>query len=112
VAERRGVIFIEQSLKRGLLFAKHQNNTEALRSTVRRTIQSFLLTQMRNGAFRAQDPAKAFFVDVSDALNTPSVIFAGKLIARIGLATNKPAEYVILKISQDTRALQEELAGA
>jgi phage tail sheath protein FI len=109
VAERRGVIFIEQSLKRGLLFAKHQNNTEALRSTVRRTIQSFLLTQMRNGAFRSQDPAKAFFVDVSDVLNTPSVIFAGKLIARIGLATNKPAEFIILKISQDV-GLEGELA--
>ena len=111
VAERRGVIFIEQSLRRGLLFAKHQNNTEALRSTVRRTIQSFLLTQMRNGAFRSQDPAKAFFVDASDALNTPSVIFAGKLVARIGLATNKPAEFVILRISQDTRSLDETSVG-
>ena len=37
VAERRGVIFIEQSLKLGLLFAKHKNNTEALRSTLART---------------------------------------------------------------------------
>ncbi|WP_428261177.1 phage tail sheath family protein [Haliangium sp.] len=112
VAERRGVIFIEQSLKRGLLFAKHQNNTETLRSTVRRTIQAFLLTQMQNGAFRSQDPEQAFFVDVSDALNTPTVIFAGKLIARIGLATNKPAEFIVLKVSQDTRALEAELAGA
>lgn len=110
VAERRGVIFIEQSLRRGLLFAKHQNNTEALRSAVRRTITAFLLTQMRNGAFRSQDPAQAFFVDVSDALNPPSVIFAGQLIARIGLATNKPAEFIILRISQDTRAFDESLA--
>jgi phage tail sheath protein FI len=49
--------------------------------------------------------------DVSEQLNTPSVIFAGKLIARVGLATNKPAEFVILRISQDTRALQVELAA-
>jgi phage tail sheath protein FI len=110
VAERRGVIFIEQSLKLALLFAKHQNNTEALRSAVRRTITAFLLTQMRNGAFRSQDPSQAFFVDVSDALNPPSVIFAGQLIARIGLATNKPAEFIILRVSADTRALEESLA--
>ena len=80
--------------------------------TVRRTITSFLLTQMNNGAFRSRDPAKAFFVDVSDKLNTPTVIFAGKLIAQVGLATNKPAEFVVLKIAQDTRALEAELAGS
>ncbi|MCC6642355.1 MAG: phage tail sheath family protein [Deltaproteobacteria bacterium] len=112
VAERRGVIFIERSLKQGLQFARHKNNTEGLRATVRRTITSFLLAQMNNGAFRSREPAKAFFVDVSDQLNTPTVIFAGKLLARVGLATNKPAEFVVLRISQDTRALEAELAAA
>ena len=36
----------------------------------------------------------------------------GQLIARVGLATNKPAEFIILRISQDTRALEAELAAA
>lgn len=112
VAERRGVSFIERSLKQGLQFARHKNNTEGLRAQVRRTITAFLLTQMNNGAFRSREPDKAFFVDVSDTLNTPTVIFAGKLIARVGLATNKPAEFIILRISQDTRALEAELAAA
>ncbi len=112
VAERRGVIYIERSLKQGLQFARHKNNTEGLRAQVRRTITAFLITQMNNGAFRSREPAKAFFVDVSDKLNTPSVIFAGKLLACIGLATNKPAEFIVLSISQDTRALEAELAAA
>ena len=112
IAERRGVIFIERSLKQGLQFARHKNNTEGLRAQVRRTITAFLLTQMNNGAFRSREPSRAFFVDVSDTLNTPSVIFAGKLIARVGLATNKPAEFIVLRISQDTRALEAELAAA
>ncbi len=111
VAERRGVIFIEQSLKVGLLFAKHANNTPALRARVRRTSSAFLLTQMNNDAFRSKDPLTAFFVDASDALNPPSAVFAGKLTVRIGLATNKPSEFIILKVSQDTRALEEELAA-
>ena len=112
VAERRGVIFIERSLKQGLQFARHKNNTEGLRAQVRRTITAFLLAQMNNGAFRSKTPSTAFFVDVSEQLNTPTVIFAGKLIARVGLATNKPAEFIILRISQDTRALEAELAAA
>lgn len=112
VAERRGVIFIERSLRQGLQFARHKNNTEGLRAQVRRTITAFLLTQMNNGAFRSREPAKAFFVDVSEQLNTATVIFAGQLIVRVGLATNKPAEFVVLRISQDTRALEAELAAA
>ncbi len=112
IAERRGVTFIERSLKQGLQFARHKNNDEKLRAQVRRTITAFLITQMNNGAFRSRDPEKAFFVDVSEALNTPTVIFEGKLIVRVGLATNKPAEFIILRISQDTRQLSEELAGA
>ncbi|MBU8900788.1 phage tail protein [Corallococcus sp. M34] len=112
VGERRGASFIEKSLKAGLEFARHRNNTEGLRAQVRRFITAFLLVQMRNGAFRSQEPSKAFFVDVSDALNPPSVVFAGQLVARVGLATNKPAEFIVLRIAQDTRALEAELASA
>ena len=111
VSERRGVIFIEQSVKGGIEFARNKNNDENLRATVARTIESFLLTQMRVGAFRTQDPSTAFFVDVSEALNPPSEVFAGKLNARIGLATQKPAEFIVLTFSQDTRALEQELAA-
>ncbi len=79
---------------------------------MRRTITAFLITQMNNGAFRSREPVKVFFVDVSETLNTPTVVFAGKLIARVGLVTNKPAEFIVLRISQDTRVLEAELAAA
>jgi phage tail sheath protein FI len=52
---------------------------------------------MNNGAFRSREPDKAFFVDVSEQLNNPTVVMEGQLILRVGLATNKPAEFVILK---------------
>lgn len=112
VPERRGVIFIEQSIKAGLLFAKNSNHTERLRETVRKTIVAFLLVQLQNGAFRSNNPDEAFFVDVSEALNPPTIVFANQLRARIGLATNKPAEFIILTFTQDTRALDEQLATA
>jgi len=111
VAERRGAIFIEQSVKTGLQFARHKKNTEELRATVSRTVEAFLLVQMKNGAFRTNDPATAFFVDFGEGLNPASVQFAGKLVGRIGIATAKPAEYIVTRFSQDTRALEEELAA-
>ena len=78
IGERRGVIFIERSLKFGLQFARFRNNNESLRAEVRRTIATFLIIQMNNGAFRSLDPIKAFFVDVSEKINPPSVVFAAK----------------------------------
>ena len=63
---------------------------------------AFLMDQLRNGAFRSKNPKTAFFVDFSDALNPPSVVFSGQVVGRIGLATNKPAEFIILRFSQDT----------
>lgn len=112
VAERRGVIYIEQSVKLGVQFARHANNDDDLRARVDRSITAFLLIQYRNNAFRGTSPANSFFVDVGDGLNPPSSVFAGKLIARIGLATQKPAEFIILRFSQDTRELEEEIAAA
>ena len=112
IPERRGVVFIETSLKNGLLFLKHLPNTEETRNVANRTVTAFLLAQMRNGAFASADPSKAFFVDTSEALNKPSVIAAGLMFIRIGLAMAKPAEFIILKVTQDTRAIEEELASA
>ncbi len=111
IGERRGVIFVEQSIKDFLRVFKHKNNTETLRNTIGRSITAFLIIQTRNEAFQSLNPAQAFFVDVSAALNPPSVVFARQLVIRIGLATNKPAEFIILRVSQDTRALEEELAA-
>lgn len=111
VSERRGVIYIEQSLKRGLLFAKHRNNDRRLRMEVKRSILVFLLLQYNLEAFRGDTPSESFFVDVSDEVNPPEVIFAGQLVVRIGLATQKPLEFMILKFTQDTRALEERLAS-
>jgi uncharacterized protein len=109
VSERRGVIYIEQAIKKGIRFARHANHDASLRAQVFRTVFQYLKTQMNLGAFRSKDTSTAFFVDVSEALNPPSVVFQNKLIGRVGLATQKPTDWVIFYFSQDTRALLEEL---
>lgn len=112
LAERRGMIFIEQSIKNGVQFARLRNNNEALRAEVEMTIEAFLEGQMNVGAFASMEPEKAFFVDVSAQLNPATEQFAGRLNIRVGCATNKPAEFIIITFSQDTRAIEEELAAA
>ena len=110
IAERRGVTFIEVTTKNNLEPARFRNNDNKLRAEVTRSTEAFLTNQMRVGAFRSLDPRKAFSVDFGEGLNPASVIFAGQLVGRIGLATQKPAEFIILKFTQDTRALEQELS--
>jgi hypothetical protein len=112
VAERRGVSHIEQTIKAGLQVYRHKNNNRKLRQAVKRTVDTYLLQQMRLGAFRSMKPVEAFWSDFGDGLNTAAQEWAGRLLGRVGLATNKPAEFIVLSFSQDTRALEEELAVA
>lgn len=111
IGERRGVIFIEQSLKDGLIVFKHRFNNKETRRQVKRVVTAFLTAEMNKGAFRSTDASEAFFVDVSDQLNPTANEFAGILTLRVGLATNKPTEYIVVLVTQDTRAYETSLAA-
>lgn len=112
IGERRGVIYIEQSIKQGVLIFKHRFNNKQTRRQAKRVVTVFLTQEMNKGAFRSNNADEAFFVDVSDQLNPTANEFAGIMTMRIGLATNKPAEYIVVLVTQDTRALEESLAAA
>jgi uncharacterized protein len=97
IAERRGLSFIERSLRAGLQFARHRNNDDALAAQVFRTIKAFLLDQMNVGAFASREPDKAFFVEVS---RDEAQRVRGELHVVVGVATQRPAEFVVIRISQ------------
>ncbi len=107
VAQRRGVSYVERVIKLGLQFARHRNNTPDLRSELYRTVYAFLVNQTGLNAFASNQPDKAFFVDFGDALNPPTT--PNLVTGRIGLATAQPAEFIRLRFSQDTRAIDAAL---
>lgn len=111
VGERRGVIFIEQTVAESMIIFKHRFNNKTTRNQVGRIIKIFLIREMNKGAFRSTNANEAFFVDVSDQLNPVANEFAGILTVRIGLATNKPNEFIVVLVTQDTRALEESLVA-
>lgn len=115
IGERRGVIFIEQSLKNSLVFAKHRKIKASLLAQIQRTVLQFMLLQMRNDAFATDDPKTAFSLDFGfgiGTINPPSESFARRVNGRVGIATAKPADFIVLRVGQDTRALEQELALA
>ncbi len=112
IGERRGVIFIEQSLKEGLEFARFRKIKTGLFAAMDRSGRKFLRDQTKLGAFASDDPKAAFLLDLSKGQNTAATAFARTVFGKIGLATAKPAEFIVLRVGQDTRALEAELAAA
>jgi len=100
IAERRGMGYVEKTIRRGLRVYKHRNNNKALRKQVRRSVFSFLKQQMDLDAFQYNDPALAFFVDVSDVLNNAQAVRERKLKLKIGVRTQPGIDWVISEYEQ------------
>jgi uncharacterized protein len=101
---RRLLIFIEQSLDTGLQWAVFEPNDQPLWDTVKQSTTNFLITVWRSGALAGLKQEEAFFVNIGYNITmTQDDIDNGRMIVEIGVAPVKPAEFVIVRISQKTR---------
>lgn len=100
VPVRRTAIFLEQSIYNGIQWAVFEPNDEPLWSTLRLNIGAFMMLQFRAGAFQGKTPNDAFFVQCDDKTTTQADIDAGIVNIRVGFAPLKPAEFVVLRLSQ------------
>ena len=99
---RRLFIFIEQSIDRGTQWAVFEPNSEITWIALRSAIANFLRTVWRNGALMGTTQDEAFFVRCDRTTMTQDDFDNGRLICLIGIAPVKPAEFVIMRISQKT----------
>ena len=95
---RRLLIFIENSIDRGLQWVVFEPNAEPLWARVRRSISNFLTLVWRNGALEGTKPEEAYFVKCDRTTMTQTDIDSGRLIVVVGVAPVKPAEFVIIRI--------------
>ncbi|SMF02937.1 hypothetical protein SAMN06265365_10646 [Tistlia consotensis] len=106
VPVRRLLIFLEQSIERGLQWVVFEPNAEALWARVRRTTGNFLTDVWRSGALEGTKPDEAFFVKCDRTTMTQTDIDNGRLICVIGVAPVKPAEFVIIRIGLMTASAE------
>jgi len=99
---RRLFIFIEQSIDRGTQWAVFEPNSEITWISMRASITNFLRTVWNNGALMGTIQEEAFFVKCDRTTMTQDDFDNGRLICLIGIAPVKPAEFVIIRISQKT----------
>ena len=99
---RRLFLFIEETIDEGTQWVVFEPNSPILWGRVKRNITAFLTRVWRDGALFGTTADEAFFVKVDAENNPEEVIDAGQLIIEVGIAPVKPAEFVIIRISQKT----------
>ncbi|MFJ6166832.1 phage tail sheath family protein [Micromonospora orduensis] len=108
---RRLSIAIEQAIANGTRWMVFEPNDFTLWRSIRRDIGAFLTRVWRDGALLGRSPEEAFFVKCDEETNPPDVRDAGMVIAHIGIAVVKPAEFVVFKLSQWAGGTETETIG-
>jgi len=101
---RRLYLFLHQSISRGTQWAVFEPNDEPLWQRLRLNVGDFMQGLYRKGAFQGVSPDDAYFVKCGPETTTPADIAAGVCNILVGFAAVKPAEFIILRISQQTAA--------
>lgn len=97
---KRFLIFVEESLQQGLMRAVFEPHDAFTRESLKMQLSSFLLTQWRDGALVGGTPEEAFFVKCDAENNPPDIVEKGQIRVDVGLAVARPAEFVIVRLSQ------------
>ncbi|MCP4709707.1 MAG: phage tail sheath family protein, partial [Planctomycetes bacterium] len=100
VPVRRMAIMLRVSIYNGIQWAVFEPNDEELWSQLRLNITSFMMGLYRQGAFQGSSPSKGFFVKCDGETTTQGDIDLGIVNVLIGFAPLKPAEFVVVKLSQ------------
>jgi phage tail sheath protein FI len=101
---RRTAMFLRKSIYRGIQWAVFEPNDEPLWQSLRNTIGAFMDTQFRNGAFAGRTSRDAYFVKCDAETTTEADQAAGVVNIRVGFAPLRPAEFIVVKLSQKTAA--------
>ena len=99
---RRLMIYLEQSIERGLQWTVFEPNDATLWGKVQSMVSNFLVQAWRSGALQGATPDQAFFVRCDATTMTSADQAASRLVALVGVAPVRPAEFMIFRVEQST----------
>ena len=105
VPVRRTAIFLRTSIYNGIQWAVFEPNDEPLWASLRTSIGGFMEIQFRNGAFAGRTSDEAYLVKVDAETTTEIDQAAGIVNILVGFAPLRPAEFVVVKLSQKTQSV-------
>ena len=102
VSVRRYFIYLERSIDLGTQWVVFEPNAEPLWLSVRGLVENFLSHEWKSGALAGISPKEAFFVKCDRTTMSQNDLDNGQLICEIGVAPQRPAEFIIFRIGQKT----------
>lgn len=99
ISTRTTVDYVGQTILAGTRFAIFESNGAPLRKRVAKTAESFLRPMWQKGGLRGQTEEEAFFVVCDETNNSKEDVDNGRLYCDIGIATQKPAEFIVFRLS-------------
>ena len=100
VPTRRTLIYLRRKLTTLTQFSVFEPNDSNTWSKITSTVENFLYQYWNQGGLYGTSPSDAYYVKCDADINTQSARDAGELRIEIGVALQKPAEFVIIKIGQ------------
>jgi phage tail sheath protein FI len=102
VNARRLVMFVENSVYNSTHWVAFENNGPALWTKIKTQLVGWLGALFGDGYFAGTKPTDAFFVTCDQTNNTPVTVDQGVVITDVGVAPNKPAEFVVFRFTLKT----------
>jgi len=100
VPVRRTALFLEQSLYASLNWVVFEPNADPLWAAITMSVNAFMLGLFRQGAFQGTSPSQAFSVQCNSQTTTQTDVDQGVVNIVVAFAPLKPAEFVVITISQ------------
>lgn len=100
VPTRRTLIYLRRKLTTLTQFSVFEPNDSNTWSKITSTVENFLYQYWNQGGLYGTSPSAAYYVKCDADTNTQAARDAGELRIEIGVALQKPAEFVIIKIGQ------------
>ncbi|HEV3092466.1 MAG TPA: phage tail sheath C-terminal domain-containing protein [Candidatus Cybelea sp.] len=100
VPVRRMALFLEQTLLANLTWVIFEPNSDPLWSSITLSVEAFMLSLFKQGAFQGDTPSDAFKVQCDGQTTTQTDIDNGIVNIVVSFAPLKPAEFVVITIAQ------------
>jgi phage tail sheath protein FI len=100
VSVRRSLIYLRKQADDLTKFGLFEPNDFRLWARIESTLQAFLTDFWQQGGLAGNSPSDAFFVKCDEENNTDLTVANGQVIAEIGVALQRPAEFIVIRISQ------------
>ena len=96
---RRSLDYVGQSLLKSTRWAVFESNDSVLWGKITSIGEAFLSSYWKAGGFKGESESEAYFFNCNATTVTQDDIDNGRLFAEVGVAPQKPAEFIIFKLS-------------